>query len=51
MLVVSGAGVGCAAHKATPHFAEWRTVAVEVLESQVNTAGELLYTHTSEESA
>ena len=40
-----------AAHKATPHFAEWRTVAAEVLESQVNTSGALLYTHTSEESA
>jgi len=40
-----------AAHKATPHFAEWRVVAATVLESQVNTSGELLYTHTSEESA
>jgi (4S)-4-hydroxy-5-phosphonooxypentane-2,3-dione isomerase len=40
-----------AAHKATPHFAEWRTVAATVLEGQVNTSGELLYTHTSEESA
>ena len=40
-----------AAHKATPHFAEWRTVAARVLESQANTPGELLYTHTSEESA
>ena len=40
-----------AAHKASPHFARWRTVAEQVLESQVNTAGELLVTHTSEESA
>ena len=40
-----------AAHKATPHFAEWRAVAATVLEGQVNTSGELLYTHTSEESA
>ncbi len=40
-----------AAHKAVPHFAEWRTVAEQVVESQVNTAGELLVTHTSEESA
>ena len=40
-----------AAHKASPHFARWRTVAEQVLESQVNTPGELLVTHTSEESA
>ena len=40
-----------ASHKAAPHFAQWRTVAEQVLESQVNTTGELLYTHTSEESA
>ena len=40
-----------AAHKTSPHFARWRTVAEQVLESQVNTAGELLVTHTSEESA
>lgn len=40
-----------AAHKASPHFAQWRTVAEQVVESQVNTAGELLYTHTAEESA
>ena len=40
-----------AAHKAAPHFAQWRTVAEQVLEGQVNTTGELLYTHTSEESA
>ena len=39
------------AHKATPHFAQWRTVAEQVLEGQVNTTGELLHTHTSEESA
>ena len=40
-----------AAHKAAPHFAQWRTVAEQVLVGQVNTSGELLYTHTSEESA
>ena len=40
-----------AAHKAAPHFAQWRTVAEQVLVDQVNTAGELLYTHTTEESA
>ncbi len=39
------------AHKTAPHFATWRTVAEQVVESQVNTAGELLYTHTAEESA
>jgi quinol monooxygenase YgiN len=39
------------AHKASPHFAKWRTVAEQVLVDQVNTAGELLYTHTTEESA
>jgi autoinducer 2-degrading protein len=42
-----------AAHKASPHFAQWREIAERVLVpgSQVNTPGELLYTHTSEESA
>ena len=40
-----------AAHKAAPHFAQWRTVAEQILVGQVNTPGELLYTHTSEESA
>ena len=40
-----------AAHKAAPHFAAWRTVADQVLVGQVNTPGELLATHTSEESA
>jgi autoinducer 2-degrading protein len=39
------------AHKASPHFAEWRTVAAEVVVGQVNTPGELLVTHASEESA
>jgi quinol monooxygenase YgiN len=39
------------AHKATPHFARWRTVAAQVLEGQVNTTGRLLHTHTSEETA
>jgi len=40
-----------AAHKAAPHFAEWRVIAEQVLVGQVNTPGELLVTHTSEESA
>jgi quinol monooxygenase YgiN len=40
-----------AAHKAAPHFARWREIAAEVVESQVNTPGQLLYTHTAEESA
>jgi autoinducer 2-degrading protein len=40
-----------AAHKAAPHFAQWRRVAEQVLVGQVNTPGELLVTHTSEESA
>lgn len=40
-----------AAHKAAPHFARWRAIAEQVLVGQVNTPGELLVTHTSEESA
>ena len=40
-----------AAHKASPHFATWRTVAEQVLVGQANTVGTLLATHTSEESA
>jgi (4S)-4-hydroxy-5-phosphonooxypentane-2,3-dione isomerase len=42
-----------AAHKASPHFAQWREIAERVLVpgSQANTPGELLCTHTSEESA
>jgi autoinducer 2-degrading protein len=40
-----------AAHKAAPHFAQWRIVAEQVVVGQVNTPGELLVTHTSEESA
>jgi quinol monooxygenase YgiN len=39
------------AHKASPHFARWRTVAEQVVIGQVNTPGQLLVTHTSEESA
>ena len=39
------------AHKASPHFAQWRTVAEQVVVGQTNTTGELLVTHTSEESA
>jgi autoinducer 2-degrading protein len=46
-------GEAFAAHKASPHFAQWRAIAERVLVpgSQVNTPGELLVTHTSEESA
>jgi autoinducer 2-degrading protein len=42
-----------AAHKASPHFAQWRQIAERVLVagSQVNTPGELLSIHTSEEYA
>ena len=40
-----------AAHKASPHFAQWRVIAEQVLVGQVNTHGTLLVTHTSEESA
>ncbi len=41
------------AHKASPHFAQWRQIAERVLVpgSQVNTPGSLLATHTAEESA
>ncbi|WP_222267462.1 putative quinol monooxygenase [Modestobacter marinus] len=41
------------AHKASQHFTRWRQVAEQVLVpgGQVNTPGELLHTHTSEESA
>jgi autoinducer 2-degrading protein len=41
------------AHRAAPHFATWRAAADRTLVpgSQVNTPGELLLTHTSEESA
>ena len=39
------------AHKASPHFAEWRTVAAEVVVGQVNTPGELLVSHPPEEFA
>jgi autoinducer 2-degrading protein len=42
-----------AAHKASPHFTQWRRIAERVLVpgSQLNTPGELLCTHTSEESS
>ena len=39
------------AHKASAHFAQWRAIAEHVVVGQVNTPGELLATHTSEESA
>ena len=38
------------AHKASPHFAQWRQIAERVLVGQVNTPGSLLVTHTAEES-
>ncbi len=42
-----------AAHKASPHFTRWRTVAEQVLVpgTQVNTPGELLHSHTAEVTA
>ena len=39
------------AHKASRHFAQWREIAAEVVVGQVTTPGELLLTHTAEESA
>ncbi|RBY97908.1 antibiotic biosynthesis monooxygenase [Blastococcus sp. TF02-8] len=36
------------AHKRAPHFAQWRAVAGEVLEGQVNTPGSLLVSHSAE---
>jgi autoinducer 2-degrading protein len=39
------------AHRAAPHFAHWRAAADRVLVSQLNTRGELLHSHTTEESA
>ncbi|TFV48162.1 antibiotic biosynthesis monooxygenase [Blastococcus sp. TF02A-35] len=38
------------AHKRAPHFAQWRTIAAEVLEGQVNTPGSLLVSHSAEVS-
>ena len=40
-----------AAHKTSPHFLRWRQIADGIVESQVNTPGELLFTHTAGESA
>src|SRR5215212_8573482 len=40
-----------AAHKAARHFAQWRTIAEQVLVTQANTPGELLVTHTTEETS
>jgi len=40
-----------AAHKESPHFAQWREIAEQVLEGQVNTPGSLLFTHTAEEKS
>ena len=39
-----------AAHKSTPHFAQWRTVAEQVLANQTNTTGSLLVSHATQES-
>ena len=39
------------AHKASPHFAQWRAVAAQVVANQVNTPGTLLVTHTAEEQS
>ncbi len=41
------------AHKASAHFARWRTVAEQVLVpgTQINTPGELLHSHTAEVAA
>jgi (4S)-4-hydroxy-5-phosphonooxypentane-2,3-dione isomerase len=38
------------AHRAAPHFAQWRAVADRVLVSQVNTRGALLHSHSTEAS-
>jgi autoinducer 2-degrading protein len=42
-----------AAHKAAPHFAQWRAIAERVIVpgGQVNTTGELLHSHTAEVAA
>ncbi|SDO08862.1 Quinol monooxygenase YgiN [Klenkia soli] len=40
-----------AAHKAAPHFADWRAVASRVVLEQNNTPGQLLATNTSEVTA
>jgi quinol monooxygenase YgiN len=41
------------AHRAAPHFADWRATADRVLVpgSQVNTRGTVLHSHSTEESA
>ena len=41
------------AHRASPHFQQWRTVAAEVVVpgSQVNTPGTLVTSHAAERSA
>jgi autoinducer 2-degrading protein len=39
------------AHRATTHFGRWRAVAGQVVETQINTPGELLFTNTAEECA
>lgn len=36
------------AHKASPHFAQWRVIAEQAVASQVNTIGTLLVTHAEE---
>jgi autoinducer 2-degrading protein len=39
-----------AAHKASPHFREWRVVAERVLAAQLNTPGTLLVSHAAGEA-
>jgi (4S)-4-hydroxy-5-phosphonooxypentane-2,3-dione isomerase len=39
------------AHKAATHFARWRAIAEQVVVGQANTPGELLVTHTTEETS
>jgi autoinducer 2-degrading protein len=40
-----------AAHKAAPHFAQWRALADRAIAEQINTPGELLVAHTAEVTA
>ncbi|SDX92238.1 Quinol monooxygenase YgiN [Modestobacter sp. DSM 44400] len=42
-----------AAHRASPHFADWSTAAAAILvpDSRVSTAGSVLFTHSAEKRA
>ena len=40
-----------AAHKAAPHFAQWRALADRAIAEQINTPGELLVAHSAEVTA